>query len=96
MSGVIHYATPMIAAAAEEIARVSAQTEANHQMSLTIVRANADNFGGQGSDQFQNTIAQVNHAYAQQQEQINRAGIALAQANDSQTQADLLSAAQYH
>lgn len=95
-NGIVHYATGAIAAAAEEIARVAAQTEANHQHSLQIVRANAENFGGQGSQAFNEAINVVNHQYSQQQEAINRAGLALAQANESQTQADLMSAGQYH
>ena len=92
---VIHYATPAVAAAAEEINRVAAQTEDNHQRSLSIVAANADNFGGQGSEAFQNAIAMVNHTYQQNQEAIRAAGMTLAQANDSMTQHDAACAAQY-
>ncbi len=95
-TGVVHYATGPIADAAAEITRVATQTEANHQHSLSIVRSSADNFGGQGSQAFNDAINTVNHLYAQQQETINRAGLALAQANEAQTQADLMSAAQYH
>jgi hypothetical protein len=95
-NGIVHYATAAIADAATEIGRVAAQTEANHQQSLQIVRANAENFGGQGSQAFNEAINAVNHQYAQQQDAISRAGLALAQANESQTQADVLSAGQYH
>ena len=92
---VIHYNTAAVAAASEEINRTAAVIEDNHQRSLSIVAANADNFGGQGSEAFQNTIAQVNHAYAQCQEAIRAAGMTLAQANDSMTQHDAMAAAQY-
>ena len=92
---VIHYATPAIAAAAEEINRVGAQTEENHQRSLAIVSANAENFGGRGSEAFQQAIALVNHRYAQAREVIGMAGVTLAQANDSMCQHDAMCAAQY-
>jgi len=95
-NGTIHYATAAIAEAAAQIGQVAAQTEANHQHSLNIVRSSAENFGGQGSQAFNEAIATVNHLYAQQQETIQRAGMALAQANDAQTEADLMSAHQYH
>ena len=91
----IHYATPAIAAAAEEITRVSAQTDANHQRSLAIVSANAENFGGQGSEAFQQAIAMVNQKYSQAQQTLTTAGATLAQCNESMTQADAAAAAQY-
>jgi len=92
---VIHYATPAVAAAATDINMVSVQTEDNHQRSLAIVAANADNFGGAGSEAFQQAIALVNHAYAQDQEMLQRASVVLGQANDSMTQHDATCAAQY-
>jgi uncharacterized protein YukE len=91
----IHYNTPLIADAATQIAQASSQTEQNHQRSLQIVNANANNFGGQGSEAFQTVIAQVNHSYAQSQEAIQRAGVALGMANDGMTQGDMQSKAQY-
>jgi uncharacterized protein YukE len=91
----IHYNTAQIAEVAGQIAQASSQTEANHQRSLQIVTANANNFGGQGSEAFQAVIAQVNHTYAQSQEAISRAGVALGMANDGMTQGDLASRGQY-
>ncbi|MEB3031895.1 WXG100 family type VII secretion target [[Mycobacterium] nativiensis] len=91
----IHYNTPMIEAAVAEIAHAASQTEANHQHSLQIVNSSAENFGGQGSEAFQEVIAQINHAYAQSQEAIQRASVALSQANDGMTQGDMTSRAQY-
>lgn len=91
----IHYNTPQIDAVAGMIQQAAAQTEQNHQRSLQIVNANANNFGGQGSEAFQQAIALVNHAYAQSQETIGRAGAALSAANDGMTQGDLASKAQY-
>ncbi len=96
MSGVIHYATPpQIAEAAEQIAQAATQTEQNHQHSLQTVNANADNFGGRGSDAFQHVIATLNQQYAQSKETIARAGIVLTHCNDGMTDADGTSAAQY-
>jgi uncharacterized protein YukE len=95
VSGVIHYATPAIAAAATDIAAVAARTEDNHQRSLQIVTANADHFQGVGSDAFQGAIALVNNTYQRLQETIRAAGLALGQANDGMTHADGMCAAQY-
>ncbi|MDP7707378.1 WXG100 family type VII secretion target [Mycobacterium sp. TY815] len=91
----IHYNTPQIAEVVQQIAQASSQTETNHQRSLQIVTANANNFGGQGSEAFQTVIAKVNHEYAQSQAAIARAGAALSAANDAMTQGDLASRAQY-
>jgi uncharacterized protein YukE len=91
----IHYNTPLIADAATQIANAASMTETNRQRSVQIVTANADNFGGQGSDAFQMVIAQVNHSYGQAQEAIQRAGAALGMANDGMTQGDMQSKAQY-
>lgn len=93
--GTITYKTPMIAAAAEEIARVAAQTEDNRLHSLQIVTANAENFGGRGSDAFQQAINLVNQRYGQLQETIRHAGQVLVQANDDMTMRDGQAAAQY-
>lgn len=95
MSGVIHYATPQIAEVAQQIAQAATQTEQNHQHSLQTVNANAENFGGRGSDAFQAVIASLNHKYAQSKETIARAGLVLTQANDGMTDADGQSAQQY-
>jgi WXG100 family type VII secretion target len=92
---VIHYVTPAIADAAAQIHQASAQTETNHQRSLQTVAANADNFGGQGSEAFQHVIATLNQKYAQSQETIQRASVVLAQSNDGMTHADGTSAGQY-
>ena len=92
---VIHYATAAIADASTQIGQAAAQTEANHQRSIQTVQANAHNFGGQGSEAFQQVIATLNQKYAQSQETIQRAGQVLAQANDGMTHADGQSAGQY-
>lgn len=91
----IHFNTPLIDEVAAQIQQASAQTEHNHQRSLQIVNANAANFGGQGSEAFQQVIAQVNQAYAQSQETIQKASAALSQANAQMTQGDMAAKAQY-
>jgi uncharacterized protein YukE len=91
----IHYATAAVAAASQEIGAVAARTEENHQRALSIVTANAENFGGQGSEAFQQAIALVNSRYQQAQETIRQAGMTLAQANDQMTAHDAQCAAQY-
>jgi WXG100 family type VII secretion target len=91
----IHYATPQIDEAAAQIHQASVQTEQNHQRSLQTVQANAENFGGQGSDAFQQVINTLNQKYAQSQETIQRASMVLTQANEGMTHADGQSAGQY-
>lgn len=92
---VIHYATAAIADASAQIGHAASQTEANHQRSIQTVQANANNFGGQGSEAFQQVIATLNQKYAQSQETIQRAGLVLQQANEGMTHADGQSAGQY-
>jgi uncharacterized protein YukE len=96
MSGSIHVNTPLVADAAIQIQAAATQTEHNHQQSLTIVANNAENFGGRGSEAFQQAFATVNHVYAQQQAAIAAASRALHQANDGFTETDGQMAAQYH
>jgi uncharacterized protein YukE len=91
----VKYMTPQIADASTQIANASEMTEQNRQRSLQIVTANAENFGGQGSDAFQMVIAQVNHRYAESQQAIQRAGVALGMANDGMTEGDQQSKSQY-
>ncbi|OFJ52437.1 hypothetical protein BEL07_17570 [Mycolicibacterium grossiae] len=92
---VIHYATAAIADAAAQIGQAASQTSENHQRSLQTVQANAENFGGQGSDAFQQVVAALNQKYAQSQETIQKAGMVLQQANQGMSDADGQSAAQY-
>jgi WXG100 family type VII secretion target len=92
---VIHYATALIEEAATQIGNAASQTEQNHQRSLQTVQANAENFGGQGSDAFQQVINTLNQKYAQSQETIQKAGLVLQQANEQMTGADHQSAGQY-
>ena len=92
----IHYATPQIADAAEEIARVQALTAQNHQHSLAIVTRNADNFGGHGSDAFKQAITLLNHHYDNHTQVLQAAQVALHQMNTEMTQKDLGLAAQYN
>lgn len=91
----IHYATAAIADVASQIAHASDRTEQNHQRSIATVQANANNFGGAGSDAFNAAIATVNQKYAQSQETIKKAGLVLVEANNEMTQADGKSAGQY-
>ncbi|WP_088295394.1 WXG100 family type VII secretion target [Mycobacterium avium] len=91
----IHYATAEIEGAAAQIRQASVQTDNNHQRSLQTVQANADNFGGQGSDAFQQVISTLNQKYAQSKETIERASVVLQQANEQMTHADGQSAGQY-
>lgn len=93
--GVIHYNTAAIADAAQQIGQAASQTESNHQHSLQTVNANADNFGGKGSDAFQEVITSLNQKYDQSKQTIEKAGMVLMQANDGMTDADGKSAAQY-
>lgn len=94
-NGVIHYATPLIEEVAQQIGQAASQTEQNHQHSLQTVNANADNFGGRGSDAFQEVITALNQKYDQSKQTIAQAGIVLAQANEGMTHADGQSAQQY-
>lgn len=93
--GVIHYATPQIAEVAQQIGQAASQTEQNHQDSLRTVNANAENFGGRGSEAFQEVINGLNQKYAQSKETIAKAGAVLLQANEGMTHADGQSAQQY-
>lgn len=91
----IHYATAAIADAAHQIENASTMTEQNHEKSLQTAQANADNFGGHGSDAFQQVINVINQKYAESQATIRRASVVLMQANESMTHADGQSAGQY-
>lgn len=91
----IHYNTPMVADAARQIGETAMLTDQNHEHSLQVVTANAENFGGRASLAFQDAIAQVNHAYAQSREAIQAASNALTMSNDNMTQADQTLAGQY-
>jgi uncharacterized protein YukE len=94
-TGQIVYQTAAIADAAAQIHQAAAQSETNHQQSLSIVGRNADHFGGKGSAAFQQAIAAVNNAYAQSQQAIQAAGRALGVANDNMCQTDGICASQY-
>jgi uncharacterized protein YukE len=91
----IHVNTPLVADAAQQIHQAAAATEQNHQQSLSAVANNAENFGGRGSDAFQQAIATVNNHYQQHKETIAAAKQALAMANDGFTETDGQMAAQY-
>lgn len=91
----VHYNTPHIADAAQQLQQAYVHTDQNHQQALQHVHNNAENFGGRGSDQFQQTIAMVNSQYAAHKETILRAHQALGLANDGMTETDGQMAAQY-
>lgn len=91
----IHYQTPAIADAVMQLQAAAQATEVNHQRSLQIVTANAENFGGMGSESFQQAIAMVNQIYQQSQETIQAASRALDMANTGMTETDGQMAAQY-
>ncbi|GAA2428878.1 WXG100 family type VII secretion target [Mycolicibacterium llatzerense] len=91
----IHYATAAIADVAAQIGHASDRTEQNHQRSLATVQANANNFGGAGSDAFNAAISAINQKYAQSQATIQQAGRVLLEANNEMTHADQKSAGQY-
>lgn len=95
MSGIIHYATAAIADVAHQIDQAAVQTRQNHERSIATVHANAENFGGQGSEAFQHAIQVLNQRYEQAGGTIQRAGGVLLQANDGMTHAAGQSAAQY-
>jgi uncharacterized protein YukE len=87
--------TPLVADATVQVQAAASATEQNRQHSLTIVANNADNFGGRGSEAFQQAIAMVNSQYDQQQQAIAQAGQALGVANDGFTETDGACASQY-
>jgi len=91
----IHYATAAIADVAAQIGHAADRTEQNHQRSIATVQANANNFGGAGSDAFNAAINAVNQKYAQSKETIQQAGRVLMEANNEMTHADQKSAGQY-
>ena len=91
----IHYATEAIEAAAADITTTATRTEENRQRSLAVVANNAENFGGRGSDAFQQTMAALNARYARAQEKLSRAGVTVRLVNEQMTEADSRAAAQY-
>jgi uncharacterized protein YukE len=93
--GTILVNTPAVADAVVQVQQAATQVEHNHQLSLTIVGNNAENFGGRGSDMFQQAIALVNSSYARLQQRITQCGQALGVANDGYTSTDGQCAAQY-
>ncbi|SLI30098.1 WXG100 family type VII secretion target [Mycobacteroides abscessus subsp. abscessus] len=95
MSGLVHVNTPEVDAAKLQIVDAQRQTEDNWRQSLQIVQASQDNFGGQGSQAFQDAIAQVNHQYEQDTELLGQAAHALGMSNDGFTETDTQMAGQY-
>jgi uncharacterized protein YukE len=94
-SGLILANTPLVADAATQINQASQGTADNLANSLKIVQDNAQHFGGQGSEMFQQAISLVNHQYQNQQTAIANAAHALGLANDGMTETDGQMAAQY-
>ena len=78
-----------------EFQAVHAETEQNRQDSLNIVRANAENFGGQGADAFQQAIHVINTKYDQAIQKLRHVPIAVQNARDGIVNADQGCASQY-
>ena len=78
-----------------EFQAVHAETEQNRADSLNIVRANAENFGGQGSDAFQQAIHITNTKYDQAIQKLRQVPIAVESAKSGMVQKDLGLASQY-
>jgi uncharacterized protein YukE len=95
MSGTILTQTVAVADGTVAIQGAFQQTEQNYNTSHSIIVNNAENFGGQGSQAFQEAIALLQQQYSQQMEAIQKAGHALGLANDGMTQTDMQMAAQY-
>ena len=95
MSNLIHVNTPLVTDAQGHINTAYTATDQNHHQSLQIVANNAENYGGRGSEAFQQAIATVNYHYGQHKETIQRAAQVLGMANDGFTCTDGQCAAQY-
>lgn len=95
MSGLVHVNTPEVDAAKLQIVEAQRQTEDNWRQSLQIVQASQDNFGGQGSQAFQDAIGQVNHQYEKDTELLGEAARALGMSNEGFTETDNQMAGQY-
>jgi uncharacterized protein YukE len=93
--GMILANTPLIADAHVQLNAAATATEQNRQAALGIVASNADNFGGRGSEGFQQAIAQVNAHFDRHQQNIAQGAQALGLANDGFSETDGLAAAQY-
>ena len=91
----MYYNLPAIAAAAEEVQRTYALTMQNHQASLQLLNANQAHFESRAAGAFAHAITVVNQAYEQAAQDIQAAGLAVAQAGENTGQADSMSAAQY-
>jgi uncharacterized protein YukE len=95
MAGTILTNTVAVADGTVAIQGAYSATEQNYETSLNIINNNAENFGGKGSQAFQEAIALLQQQYSQQMEAIQKAGQALGLANDGMTQTDQQMAAQY-
>jgi uncharacterized protein YukE len=94
-SGGLLYNLPGIADAITQIQQAATATDHNHTLSINVLTANAQNFGGQGSVAFQHALTLVNQSYNMSQDAIAQAGQALGMASDGMQQTDAQLAAQY-
>ena len=78
-----------------EFHAVHAETEQNRQDSLNIVRASAENFGGQGADAFQQAIHVINTKYDAAIQKLRQVPIAVESAKSGMVQKDQGLAGQY-
>lgn len=91
----ISYQVGLLQSCQAELVHVYQQTQSNWEASKQAVARNAENFGGQGSEAFQDVIAVVNARYSKAIEQLNHAGVALDHAIGNMQQGDSILAAQY-
>ena len=78
-----------------EFQSVHAETEQNRADSLNIVQRNAENFGGQGADAFQQAISAINARYDSAIQKLKHVPIAVESAKSGMVNKDLGLAGQY-
>lgn len=95
MSGLVHVNTPAVDDAVKEVMSAHKRTAQNWQLSLNILNASVDNYGGQGSEAFKDQYQLLNKQYQNDMDVIEAAGKALNIANDGYTETDGQMAGQY-
>lgn len=91
----IQYNMAPLQACVDEFNIVSRETAENREESLNIVRTNANNFGGQGSEAFQTAINVINAKYDEANAKLARVPIAVNEAASTMSSKDQALAGQY-
>jgi uncharacterized protein YukE len=91
----ISYQIGLLMSCQSELVAVRAATQQNWDSSIAVVNRNAEHFGGQGSEAFQDVMAVLNNKYQTSIDQLDRGAIALDSAIGNMGQTDLRSAGQY-